>query len=813
MPSNENQGMTISYNWLLEYLPQPIEPQVLSEILTSIGLEVESMEPTSSVRGGLHGLVVGEVLTCTKHPEADRLSLTTVNIGTADALNIVCGAPNVAAGQKVIVAPVGCTIHPQTGNPFTIQKAKIRGAVSEGMLCAEDEIGLGDSHDGIMVLPAETPIGTSLRTLFPVDEDVIYEIGLTPNRMDAMSHLGVARDVCAYLSYHRQQKHVVRSPLNESIVLPEAQSKQIKLQVESELACPRYAGICLTDVSVKESPDWLKNRLQSIGLKPVNNIVDITNFILHETGQPLHAFDLDKIEGNEIRVGYADAGSHFVMLDGKQIELKGTELMIKDASKPLCIAGVYGGQNSGVSASTKNIFLESACFEKQSIRKTSMLHGLRTDAAIRFEKGVDISNTVTVLSRAVQLILDIAGGSCSSSMIEYYPNPSARKQMEFNLTQVQKLSGKTYDASEVRSILEALGFEWLEASGNNIKISVPHHKSDIHLTADIVEEVMRIDGLDRIEIAPSFQMSPSGAHSNPGNQLKARWTDYLVNAGYHEIFTNSISNQQLYSEETLKHAVKMMNSLTVELNIMRPEMLPSGLQVIQHNLNHRNRSLRMFEFGKTYRVEEGGQYTEKNHLVIYMTGDHPETGWQQPAKPMNFFDIKGIVDMLFRLSGLTNLKSEAIKQMPFLQGIQYLLNKKLVCQFGLVETKGFDIKQPVYFASLDWDQLSGIQQSSISYREWSKFPAVQRDLALVVEKKVSFSQLEAIALTLGIGQLKKVQLFDVFMGEKLGADKKSMALSFTFVDEQKTMTDTDIDGFMQKIIGRYEKELMAEIRK
>jgi phenylalanyl-tRNA synthetase beta chain len=805
--------MTISYNWLSSYLPDPIEPNLLSNILTSIGLEVESMEPFSSIKGGLQDLIVGEVLTCVKHPEADRLSMTTVDVGTGVALNIVCGAANVAAGLKVVVAPIGSTIHPKQGAPFTIQKAKIRGALSEGMLCAEDEIGLGESHAGILVLDPEVQVGTPLRAIFPVEDDIIFEIGLTPNRMDAMSHLGVARDVCAYLTHHHQKKYSTRSPFSDNPSAISGSGQPIVLNIEDAVLCPRYAGICISDVSVKESPDWLKRRLQAIGVKPVNNIVDATNFILHETGQPLHAFDLDCIEGGEIRVGLAKSGTRFKTLDGKELTLSGNELMISDAIKPLCIAGVYGGQNSGVNETTRRIFLECACFEKQSIRKTSMSLGLRTDAAVRFEKGIDISATRLVLERAVRLIQELGGGSVSSSLMEYYPNPVEATALTFDLGYLHRLSGKAYTAKEVRSILEALNFTWLSESGTEIRIAVPHQKTDINLPADIVEEIMRIDGLDQIEIPTTVQLHLSSIKPNFETQRKVRWTEYLVGAGYHEIFTNSISNQQYYSQETLSRAVRMMNSLTAELNILRPEMLSSGLQVIQHNLNHRNRSLRMFEFGKTYRIGDDGSYLERNHLAIYLTGDRPESGWQQPAKAMDFYDLKGTIESLFQTSGIAGIKFEAETAHPFKQGGRYILQGETIARLGMVETGEFDIKQPVFFADIDWDAISQFPQPAIQFREWSKYPTVQRDLALVVEKKVSFSQLEEIALTLRISQLAEVHLFDVYAGEKLGPEKKSMALSFSFVDAQKTLTDSDIDGYMNKIMRRYETEVNAEIRK
>ena len=806
--------MTISYQWLLDYLPTQIEPEKLSHILTSIGLEVEQMEKIESIKGGLQGVFVGEVLTCEKHPEADKLKLTTVDVGGDKPLNIVCGASNVAAGQKVVVALAGTTIYPSTGEPITLKKAKIRGAESEGMICAEDELGLSNDHGGIIVLDPSYTAGTPASVVFKLDTDYIYEIGLTPNRMDAMSHRGVARDVCAYLSYHNKQNVSPHKPDVTYTTKADLQSPNVEIQ--NTEACPRYCGIYLSKITIKESPDWLKKRLNSIGVKSINNIVDITNFILHETGQPLHAFDADKIKGNKIVVKTADAQTPFTSLDGKQRKLNGHELMICDEKDPMCIAGVYGGIESGVTSETKNIFLESACFDPKTIRRAALHHDLRTDASTRFEKGVDIEQTFAVLERAISLILEISGGEISSAIFDHYPTPVQKTKITFHWAYLNKLSGKKYDAVAVKSILHALGFTIETENEESITLVVPTSKRDIQFQADIVEEIIRIDGLDQIPVDDSFSFIPSSQPNQIASSLKEKLSGQLCGIGFQEIFTNSITNAKYYTPDVLDRSVIMMNSLSADLNMLRPEMVQSGLEVIAHNINHKNNDLRFFEFGKTYQKASSGHIFEENHLVIYLTGHVAEPFWGNKGKKADFYYLKGLATNLLRNCGVVKFNASTENELPFSQSISLKQGQKTIARLGEIDAnllKKFDIKQPVFYADILADELFASKVKPISFKEWSKYPAVTRDLALVVEKKVSYSELEKIALTQKIESLSAVSLFDVFESDKLGVDKKSMAMSFTFRDDNKTLTDKEIDGFMEKIIVSYEKTIGAEIRK
>ncbi|MGF2412601.1 MAG: phenylalanine--tRNA ligase subunit beta, partial [Ferruginibacter sp.] len=612
--------MTISYNWLSEYLPEKIEPEKLSKILTSIGLEVESMEAYEEVKGGLKGLVIGEVLECEKHPDADKLSLTKVNIGNGDALQIVCGAPNVAVGQKVVVATIGTTIYPTGGEPLTMKKAKIRGVESHGMICAEDEIGVGQSHAGIMVLPEAATVGTSAAEYFNTYSDIIFEIGLTPNRMDAMSHLGVAKDVCAYLSHHNKKDTHVKSPFKNNFKV-DHQGLQIEVTIENAEACQRYSSVSLQGVTIAESPKWLQQKLKSIGLRPINNIVDITNFILHETGQPLHAFDADQITGQKVIVKNVTEATVFVTLDEKERKLSAEDLMICNAEVPMCIGGVFGGLHSGVTAATKSIFLESAWFNPISIRKTSFRHGLRTDAATRFEKGVDISNTVNVLKRAAIMIKEIAGGEIASDVIDVYPMPKQKTEVALKYHYLKKLSGKNYHGDTIKNILTSLGFEMIKEGMDEMWVKVPFSKPDITIAADLVEEIMRIDGLDNVEIPQMITIAPAVETLAHETAYKEKMAEYLVGQGFNEIFTNSITNSAYFTEETLQTTVKMINNLSEELNVMRPSMLETGLETIAHNLNRRNNNIRFFEFGKTYSTDGIGSYAENNHLCLFATGN------------------------------------------------------------------------------------------------------------------------------------------------------------------------------------------------
>ncbi len=640
--------MTISYKWLLEYLPEALPVAELSKILTSIGLEVEAVEKAESVKGSLEGLVIGEVLTCGKHPNADKLSITTVNIGGAEPLQIVCGAPNVAAGQRVVVAPVGTTVHPTDGEAFLIKKAKIRGENSEGMICAEDEIGLGKSHDGIMILPEDAPIGSLAKEYFKIPEadEVIY-IGLTPNRSDAMSHIGVARDVCAYLTHHHGTKHHVILP---QASLPAKGDKEIniKVNIDAVEACPRYMGIGIAGVKIATSPEWLQARLKSIGLRSINNVVDITNFVLHEYGQPLHAFDADKIKGNEINVRFLPEGTVFKALDEKEYKLRADDLVICDANGPVAMGGVFGGLDSGVSDASTNIFLESAYFTPSYIRRTSLHHGLRTDAATHFEKGVDINNVFNALERAAQMITEIAGGTIASAVVDVYPRKIEPVTIDVPYAYIQKLCGKPYEIPTMQAIVTALGFIIESEDAEGMILHVPSNKVDVLQPADIAEEILRIDGLDNVLIPAKLNITLTKALPNDRAE-REKVAQQLCDTGFHEIVTNSIVNSKFYPERT--DLVRMLNSLSSELDILRPAMLESGLEVVAYNCNRKNLDLCLYEFGKVY-TQEAGKYVEVPQLALWITGNVQAANWNRKAMQADLFYVKGIVQNLFTLSGI-----------------------------------------------------------------------------------------------------------------------------------------------------------------
>lgn len=810
--------MIISYNWLCEYLPVKIEPEKLAVILTSLGLEVENFEKKEAIRGSLEGLIIGEVVEVTAHPNADKLRLTRVNTGAEATLQIVCGAPNVAVGQKVIVAPVGATIYPLKGDPLTMKTAKIRGIESYGMICAEDEIGLSDNHDGIMVLGSNAITGSPAAEYIKPDTDWIYEIGLTPNRMDAMSHLGVAKDVCAYLTVHENQNYFVKYPYGDKLK-KDVQRVPFEIIIKNPDACRRYCGLYIENVKIGESPEWLQTRIRSIGLRPINNIVDITNFILHETGQPLHAFDADQIKGRKIIIENLSEGTSFVTLDEKERKLNAEDLMICNADdEPMCFGGVFGGLHSGVTSATKNIFLESAWFNPITIRKTSFRHNLRTDAAARFEKGVDISNTVEVLNRAGILIKNLANGTIASDIIDVYPVPKLKTQVTLKYDYLKKLSGKYYPPATVKNILEVTGFELISETNDSIVVAVPFSKPDIELPADIVEEIMRIDGYDNVAIPQQIAISPAVETLAFPAALKEKLSNFLAANGFNEIFTNSITNSAYFDDEDLASSVKMLNSLSAELNIMRPSMLETGLECIVHNLNHKNNNLRLFEFGKIYSTSGTGKYKEQEQLCLYLSGMLEEKTWKSKEKKSDFYYLKGIMAGILQASGLEKYTIQPLEKNRELEfGLTISLNKKVLAKLGLVNAaiaKRFDIKQQVWYVSIDWEVLSSAaSKQKTGYTEIPRFPAVQRDLSIVIDKKINYSEVEDAVANTGIKKLQQMQLFDLFESDKLGASKKSFAISFTFLDNEKTLTDKEIDGMMQKIMGVFEKELSAEIRK
>ncbi|MEO7532042.1 MAG: phenylalanine--tRNA ligase subunit beta, partial [Sediminibacterium sp.] len=733
--------------------------------------------------------------------------------GGTEVLQIVCGANNVAAGQKVVVATTGVTIYPTAGEPLTMRVAKIRGVESHGMICAEDEIGLGTDHAGIIVMPADTVVGKPAADYFKPYSDWIYEIGLTPNRMDAMSHIGVARDICAYLTHHEKEAKV-KTPFGNGFSV-DSTALPIKVTVKNKMDCERYAGVSIAGVTVAESPKWLKDRLQAIGLRSINNIVDITNFILHETGQPLHAFDSNRIEGSEIIVTNLAEGTKFITLDEKERILGKEDLMICNGKEEgMCIAGVFGGLKSGVTSVTKNIFLESAWFHPVTIRKTSVRHELRTDAATRFEKGVDISNTVNVLKRAALMIKEIAGGEIASDIVDIYPTPKPKVEVALKNHYLKKLSGKNYHSDAIKRILTSLGFEVVREGQDEIRVAVPYSKPDISIPADIVEEILRIDGLDNIEIPQAITISPSVESLRVKESLRDKIAGYLVGQGFVEILTNSITNSKYFDEAVLATTVKMINNLSDELNVLRPSMVETGLESISYNINRRSTNLQFFEFGKTYLTKAVGEYVEDEHLSLYITGANHEDSWREKNKPNDFYKLKGLSLAVLELCGLNSIHFETVDgdlSLAIYHG-KNLLGRLL--EVDQKKLQQFDIKQEVYILDILFASLEeAVTNNKIRYKEVNKFPVMQRDLAMVVKRSTTFESIEQTVKKVKLSKLKDIRLFDVFESEKLGADKKSMAISFLFSDDEKTLTDKEVDGMVSKLIQGFENELAAEIRK
>ena len=808
--------MTISYQWLLDYLPAPLPVEQLSEILTSVGLEVERVAAYEEVKGGLKGLLIGEVMSTEKHPNADKLTLTKVNIGTADLLSIVCGAPNVAVGQKVVVAPVGATIYPANAAPLTMKNARIRGEESQGMICAEDEIGLGDSHAGILVLPSTARVGMSAADFFTPYQDTIIEIGLTPNRMDAMSHWGIARDVCAYMNHHHQKNWQPRWPATVTFAasLP---ASPVQVTIENRNACPRYSGLCIDDIQSGPSPRWMQQRLKAIGVKPINNIVDITNYVLHETGQPLHAFDRAAIAGDHIVVRNVPDRTSFVTLDGVTRTLSADDLMICNSREPMCIAGVYGGLESGISDTTTHLFLESAFFDPVTIRKTSFGHQLRTDAATRFEKGTDISATLPVLQRAAYLIREIAGGTVRTAPVDGYPAPPAPTTVSLSWAYLKKISGKDYAPAAATSILQSLGFTIQTADANGIIVTIPHHKPDITLPADLVEEILRIDGLDNISIPATITISP--AVEQPAylhkETLREKIADRLAGLGYHEIMTNSITNSAYFPEQG-DALVTMINSLSVELNALRATLLPTALEVVNHNLNHRNLDLRLFEFGTIYAKAAAGHFREEPRLCLVLSGQKRATHWQEPSGVVDLYTLKGVVELVFAAAGLP-VSSVPGTDLHLQQTLQWQWQEHVLGVGGLVApqtARSFGIKQPVYYAELNWKTIATLAAAQpIKVQELPRFPLVERDLALVVAATLPWQSIRECLQKIRIKTLRDIKVFDIFESDKLGVGKKSIAINLTFSDPEKTLTDKEIEGWMNNIIKTLEKELEATVRK
>ncbi|WP_285058840.1 phenylalanine--tRNA ligase subunit beta [Pedobacter ginsengisoli] len=799
--------MKISYNWLKQFIQTDKTPQELSLVLTDIGLEVESVETVQPVAGGLEGLVIGHVLSCIQHPNADRLRVTTVDVGGPDILQIVCGAPNVAQGQKVVVATVGTTVYPNEGEPFKINKSKIRGEVSEGMICAEDEIGLGVSHDGILVLPEDTAIGITAKEYFKLEDDHLFEIGLTPNRADAASHLGVARDLAAYFRTGIQMPDITGFKT-------ENESLPITVQVEDAEACPRYSSLTISGVTVKTSPDWLQDKLKVIGIRPINNIVDITNYVLHELGQPLHAFDADQVKGAKVLVRKCAEGTPFVTLDGVERKLSSEDLMICNAQEPMCIAGVFGGKSSGVNETTTNIFLESAYFNAVSVRKTSKRHGLKTDASFRFERGTDPEITVFALKRAALLIQELAGGSVSSSISDIYPNPVQPFDVQVSYVNINKLIGARIPNGEIKAIITALGIEVHRETSETLELKVPAYKVDVTRECDITEEVLRIYGYNNIEIPRKINASLSYNTKPDKEQTQHVIADLLTANGFLEIWCNSLT-KGAYSKNP-EEAVQILNPLSSDLNVMRQDLLMPALESVAYNLNRKIADIKFYEFGKTYHLINA-QYVERPRLLMMMSGASLPEQWNHKTSPVSFYSLKGAVDAVIGRLGISNYQSAEIKDESFAYGLKYFRGDKTIVSFGAVtaaDKKKADVDKEVYYADFDWALLLDIvRKNKIVNKEVSKYPAVRRDLSMLVDADVSFDDLKSIAFKTEKKLIRNVQVFDVYIGDKLPAGKKSYALNFTLQDEEQTLTDKQIDAVMQKIIYNLAQTAKAEIRK
>ena len=799
--------MKISYNWLKQFIQTDKTPQELSLILTDIGLEVESLDTVQAIAGGLEGLVIGHVLSCTQHPNADRLRVTTVDVGGQEPLQIVCGAPNVAQGQKVVVATVGTTVYPNDGEPFKINKSKIRGEVSEGMICAEDEIGLGVSHDGIMVLPEDTAVGTLAKSYFKLQDDYLFEIGLTPNRADAASHLGVARDLAAYFRTGVEMPELSTFSIDNQDLL-------VEVAVEDTDACARYSSLTISGVTVKASPDWLQDKLKVIGIRPINNIVDITNYVLHDLGQPLHAFDADQIAGGKVLVKKCAEGTSFVTLDGIERKLSSEDLMICDAEKPMCIAGVFGGKNSGVSEATTNIFLESAYFNSVSVRKTSKRHGLKTDASFRFERGTDPEMTVVALKRAALLIRELAGGVISSPVSDIYPNPVAPFELSVNYSNINKLIGSDIPAEEIRSIIAALGMEVIAETAEALELKIPAYKVDVTRECDVTEEVLRIYGYNNIAIPSKINASLSYSAKPNAEQTQHVVADMLTANGYLEIWSNSLT-KGAYSKNPAE-AVQILNPLSSDLNVMRQELLMPALESVAYNLNRKTADIKFYEFGKTYHLINE-RYVERPRLLILLSGAVQSEQWNHKANQVSFYHIKAAVDAVMGRLGVANYQSEELKDGNFAFGLKYFRGDKTIVSFGAVtaaDKKKADIDKDVYYADFDWALLLDIvKKNRIVNKEVPKYPAVRRDLSMLVDTNVTFDDLKSIAFKSEKKLIRNVQVFDVYIGDKLPAGKKSYALNFTLQDDEQTLTDKQIDSVMQKIIHNLAQAAKAEIRK
>ncbi len=821
--------MKISYNWLKSHIDIPFSIEELKDTLTDIGLEVEAVEPFESIKGGLKGLITGHVIEKEKHSDADKLSVCKVDTGT-EILQIVCGAPNVAAGQKVIVATVGSTVYPTNGEAFAIKKAKIRGVESFGMICAEDEIGLGTAHDGILILDEQTEVGKQVAEIYNVENDYLLEIGLTPNRTDAFSHIGVARDLAACLTF-RTKKAYKLSETKAANYLESCKNLQnnFSIEIENKAACPYYSGIVLTDIQVKESPQWLKNRLLCIGQKPINNVVDITNFILHEYGQPLHAFDLNEIKGNKIIVKNLPEKTKFLALDNSTIELHQEDLMICDGNgNGMCIAGVYGGLESGVKNSTITIFLECAYFDPKTIRRTSMRHTLRTESAIHFEKGIDPNIQEKALNHAIHLLTALANAQPASPVYVAQSehirfdgkNYKAPFDVTLALSDIHKLTGAAISKKEAEEIAGLLDIQVKDNSTEeSLHLAVAPYRTDVYRSADVIEEILRIYGFNNVPIPTKLNASVQFSKHDFKDKLYNKTADFLVARGFFEMMNNSIvksKQQAALKNENEENWVRLLSSINVELDVMRNNMLFSGLESVAHNINHKNPLIQLFEFGKTYTKTGNAAYQEENHLALFLSGTVVSPNWNTSEKKADFYYVKALLESLFASIGVLKFETENAENEIFEYASTILCNGKTIAIFGKVNAslnKLCAIKNDVFYADVFWDEVLTItKKQEIRYKEISKFPAVRRDLALLLDKSVSFAEVKNIAEKTGKKLLTDIELFDIYEDEKIGKDKKSYAVSFTFRDTQKTLQDTEIEQVMNKLIAAYQTELNAQLR-
>ena len=809
--------MRISYNWLKQFIKTDWTSEQTSELLTDLGLEVEGVIPFESLKGGLKGVVVGHVLTCVQHPNADRLRITTVDLGNNEApVQIVCGAPNVAAGQKVPVATIGTTLYDKDGNGFKIKKGKIRCEESHGMICAEDELGIGQSHEGILVLPEDTKIGTNVADLYDVENDEVFEIGLTPNRADAMSHFGVARDLRAGLLQQKINLELITPSVSNFRI--DKRTLKIDVDVENEKNTPRYTGVSISGVTVKTSPNWLQNRLKSIGLTPKNNIVDITNYVMHELGQPLHAFDANSINGNKIIVKNATANTKFTTLDGIERTLHLEDVMICDAERPLCIAGVLGGLNSGVSENTQNIFLESAYFNPVSIRKTAKRHAINTDASFRFERGIDINLCEYALKRAAILIQEMAGGEITSDISDFYPKKAEDFSVFLNFEKVNRVIGEVIPAEVIKNILVSLEIKVTSVTNAGLGLIIPSYRVDVQREVDVIEEILRVYGYNTIAINEKFNATVSPSARTEEYKVQNKVADQLCALGFNEIMANSLTSKEyLKYNEALKpdFTVQMLNPLSSDLEVMRQSMLFSGLEAVNYNINRKNSDLRFFEFGKIYNKFPSG-YEENKKLTLFVTGNQEQESWSNTQLTSGFFNLKKYVQfVLQRLNIEQNTKSVGAESPVFSEAMAYAIGKETIVEFGVVKRtilKGFDIKQTVYYAEFNWEKIQKYVSNKLIVKPLAKFPGVTRDLALLIDKSVSFNQLFEIAIKADKTIIQNVDLFDVYEGDKLPEDKKSYALRFTLLDENKTLEEKQIEKVMNKLKSSFEHHVGAELR-